>query len=63
MMTERDMDREELEESRKAFEQAKAANAEADSALADVHRTSLGIRVIVERNGYVDRFRQMLRGA
>lgn len=53
----------EIEESRKALEQAKASSAEADHLMDEVHRTSLGIRVIVDRNGYVDRFRKILRGA
>ena len=62
-MTEKDERDRELAESRKAFQEATAKSAEADRVLEEVHRTSLGIRVIVERNGYVDRFRQMLRGA
>jgi hypothetical protein len=62
-MTERDDDKEVLEESRKALERARRANADADATLEELHRTSIGIRVVVERNGYVDRFRKVLRGA
>lgn len=62
-MTERDEGRDELEESRKAVAQARASSVEADAAIEEIHRTSVGIRVIVERNGYVDRFRKVLRGA
>jgi hypothetical protein len=68
-MTEND-DREAMEESRKALEEsrraldrARRANADADATLEELHRTSVGIRVVVERNGYVDRFRKVLRGA
>lgn len=62
-MNEHDDDQKALEESRKALARAQEANAEADAMLEELHRTSNGIRVMVERNGYVDRFRQMLRGA
>jgi len=62
-MTERDDDKEALEESRKALDRARRANADADATLAELHKTSIGIRVVVERNGYVDRFRKVLRGA
>ena len=62
-MTERDEDREGLEQSRKALADAKSANEETDKVLEELHRTSVGIRIVVERNGYVDRFREMIRGA
>lgn len=62
-MNDRDDDRKALQESREALARAQEANAEADAMLEELHRTSVGIRVMVERNGYVDRFRKVLRGA
>lgn len=62
-MTERDEDQANLEKSRKALADAKTANVETDKVLEELHRTSVGIRIVVERNGYVDRFREMIRGA
>jgi len=53
----------EIAEARRALEDAQARNAEMDSLVDEVHRTSLGIRVIVQPNGYVTRFRKILRGA
>lgn len=53
----------EIAEARKALEEALARNAEMDSLVEEVNRASLGIRVVVQPNGYVNRFRKMLRGA
>lgn len=53
----------EIAEARRALEDAQARNAEMDSLVEEVHQTSLGIRVIVQPNGYVNRFRKILRGA
>lgn len=54
---------EEIAEARRAVADAQARNAEMDDLVEEVHRTSLGIRVIVQPNGYVTRFRKILRGA
>lgn len=62
-MTERDEDREELRKAREALRTAQMSAVGADAAAAAIHRSSEEIRSIVERNGYVDRFRLMLRGA
>jgi hypothetical protein len=61
-MSEFDEDRAELERARKARLEAQSASERADKTLSELHRTSVGIRVVVERNGYVDRFREVIRG-
>lgn len=53
----------EIAEARRALEEALARNAEMDNLVEQVNRASLGIRVVVQPNGYVNRFRKMLRGA
>ena len=62
-MTERDEDELEIFESRKALQAAKFAAVKTDAAVAEIHRTTSDVRSIVGRNGYVDRFRDLLRGA
>lgn len=62
-MTERDQDRAELEASREALRTAKINAVKVDAVVESIHRSSAEIRTIVEANGYVDRFRRVLRGA
>ena len=61
-MSEFDPDRADLEASRKALAAAQVAREKAEASLAALRRTSSGIRVLTDRNGYVDRFREMIRG-
>lgn len=61
-MSEFDEDRAELERARKARAEAEQASQTAEIRLDELHKTSVGIRVVVERNGYVDRFRELIRG-
>jgi len=56
-------DRAELAESKRAVAAAESSTAELEVALVSLHRTSSNIRSIVEPNGYVERFRRVLRGA
>ena len=63
MMSEADEDRVELDTARKAVQTAKLSAVKADVVMAEIQKSSSDIRSIVERNGYVDRFRAMLRGA
>lgn len=62
-MTEKDRDQAEVAESRKALREAEVSAVKADLIITSLHQTGNDIRSIVERNGYVDRFRQLLRGA
>ena len=62
-MTEHDEDELEIFESKKALAAARFAAVKTDATVASIHRTGEEIRSIVDRNGYVDRFRRMLRGA
>lgn len=62
-MSERDDDRLETIEAQRAIAAAKLASAKTEASLASIHRAGSDIRLIVERNGYVDRFRAILRGA
>lgn len=62
-MSEQEQDRIELEASRAALHTAQIAAVQTDAAAAQVHRSSVEIQTIVERNGYVDRFRRIIRGA
>lgn len=61
-MSEFDPDRADLEASKRALAAARAASEKAEKSLEDLHRTSVGIRIVTDRNGYVDRFREMIRG-
>lgn len=62
-MNERDEDRAELEAAREAVRTAKINAIKVDVVVDSIHRSSAEIRTIVEANGYVDRFRRVLRGA
>lgn len=62
-MSERDKDREDLAASKRAVEDAETATGEIDKILASIHRSSAAITSVVQPNGYVQRFREMLRGA
>jgi hypothetical protein len=55
-------DQRDLEESRRAVRDAERSSREVEDALESLHVTSEKIRLVVERNGYVDRFRRVLRG-
>lgn len=52
----------EIAEVKKALTEAQTALHETEATAAVVRSKSNGIRRIVERNGYVDRFRDILRG-
>lgn len=56
-------DRAELERARRARENAQAASDMATASLNELHKTSHGIRVVTAKNGYLDRFRELIRGA
>jgi hypothetical protein len=62
-MSEFDEDRAELERARKARLAAAVSSEKTDKTLDDLHKTSIGIRVVVEKNGYLTRFREVIRGA
>lgn len=62
-MTDSDDARDDLEEARRALAAAETASVETDLAAASLARVSESIRLQVEPNGYVLRFREMLRGA
>lgn len=63
MMTEQDEANLEIFRARKAVADAKAASVHTDATAAAVKRSSDGIRTIVEKNGYVERFRHLLQGS
>lgn len=56
-------DRVELVEAVKALHTAEIGAVRTDAAVATIHRASADIQTIVSRNGYVARFRELLRGA
>lgn len=62
MMSEQERDRLELEASREAVHTAQIAAVQTDAAAAQIHRSSSEIQTIVDRNGYVDRFRRIIGG-
>ena len=62
-MTEHDEDRAELIESKKALAAAKRSTAATETVAASIHRSSAEIRSAIQPNGYVARFRELLRGA
>lgn len=62
-MSEQDRDQADLSESKQALTEARKSAVMADAALASLHQTSAEIRSIVKENGYVTRFRTLLRGA
>lgn len=61
-MSEQEQDKIELEEAKRAVHTAQIAAVQTDAAAAQIHRSSSEIQAIVERNGYVDRFRRVIRG-
>lgn len=61
-MNEREQDRADLAEARAAVQAAKASAAKANEVVASIRQSSGEIRSLVEANGYVSRFRQVLRG-
>lgn len=62
-MSEQDKDLSDLSESKQALTEARKSAVMADVAVASLHQTSTEIRIIVRENGYVTRFRELLRGA
>lgn len=59
----RDTDAREALEAKRAIERAKLGAIRTERSVASIHQTGGEIRSIVNRNGYVDRFRAVLRGA
>lgn len=62
-MTEREEDHAEVEAAREAVRTAMRNARKTDAVLESIHRSSAEIRTIAQANGYVSRFRQVLRGA
>lgn len=62
-MSEQDKDRSDLSESKQALSEARKSAVKADVAVASLHQTTSEIRLIVKENGYVTRFRALLKGA
>lgn len=62
-MNERTEDQIDLEEARAAVQTARIDAVKVDVVVAAVQKSSSDIRTLVEANGYVSRFRQVLRGA
>lgn len=63
-MTEQERDDErELNEARRARKGAERSLARADEVAGRVTSAADGIRTIVDRNGYLERFRELFRGA
>lgn len=62
-MTDSEDDRAKLEEARRAVATAKTQTGEIQGLLADIHESRVAINTVVQPNGYVRRFRQILRGA
>lgn len=62
-MSERDQDRADLDKAREAVVAAETASVKTDVAVASLQRANAEITSIVEPNGYVTRFRLLLRGA
>ncbi|UYL87153.1 hypothetical protein QEH40_gp32 [Microbacterium phage OscarSo] len=62
-MSEHDENVEDLREARRALEEAQSAATRTASAVGRAKRASRNITALVEPNGYVERFRTMLRGA
>lgn len=62
-MTDRDQDRADVEEARRALAAAETASVETDAAITKLTTVSEDIRRTLEPNGYVLRFRAVLRGA
>lgn len=62
-MTKRDEDRADLDASRAAVEAARTASIQTSAAVAVLHEARDRIQNVIEPNGYVSRFREILRGA
>lgn len=62
-MSQRDRDRADLAAAKRAVKDAEQSTAEIEITIAAAHETGESIRSLVARNGYVDRFRELLRGA
>jgi hypothetical protein len=62
-MTDKDRDELDLYEARKALAETQFAETSVNAVVGAAKRGSREVRSIVERNGYVDRFRELLRGA
>ena len=61
-MTEREEDELDLFEARKALQEAEFAKVQTTAMIGAANRASAGIRTIVQKNGYVERFRQVIQG-
>jgi len=62
-MNENDQDKAEVSEAAKVLHQAEVNSVKTDAAIASIHRITMDVQTIVDRNGYVARFRELLRGA
>lgn len=62
-MSDRDQDRADLDESAAALAAARTASVRTDTVISELQHASAEIVSIVEPNGYVTRFRELLRGA
>jgi hypothetical protein len=62
-MTGKDEDELDLYEARKALADAQFAETQVGAVVGAAARNSREVRTIVEKNGYVERFRELLRGA
>lgn len=62
-MPERNEDKIDLAAAQQAVAAAKQSTAEMDVVVTSVHESAQNIRSIVEANGYVRRFRELIRGA
>lgn len=62
-MTEREEDDLELREARKALIELETAEVHTADALRELRQASAGVRNIVEKNGYLERFRTLFQGA
>jgi hypothetical protein len=61
-MTDQENDRADLEEARRALVAAETASVETDAAIAKLSAVGSEIRRTLQPNGYVTRFRAVLRG-
>lgn len=55
-------DRDDLERARKAVASAETAAVETDGVIAALHKTTAEIVSLTQPNGYVNRFRKVVRG-
>jgi hypothetical protein len=62
-VTGKDEDELDLYEARKALADAQFAETQVGAVVGAAARNSREVRTIVEKNGYVERFRELLRGA